>query len=290
MAGLYTGGEGPLENPDLIALTAILSGIAAAIAGYTLSQITWLREAGNYAVVSGIDDFVVPAAVVGLLFALGAYLGASAFWLASRRDPDIVPLRVAFGAVTAGVLAFVGVLLVGTVVPVGRYLAMAITLLAAYYGARLTTSMRRPKPGVPGVRLARVALTGSTLLVATLLVSYRATGWPGAHAPIAERDAWAQKTFKEHYAQAVAYVKGCPEVTKKLGAISAIGPAAGTNAVYYGTGEASGDFTLEVVGAAGHTLVHAAVIRSYKPKPGAAEWERSGELLDGHHALVLGCR
>lgn len=290
MAGLYHGGEGPLENPDLIALSAILSGIATAIAGYTLSQLTWLREAGNYAVASAIDDFVVPAALVGLLFALGAYLGASAFWLASRRVPDIVPLRVAFGAVTAGVLAFAGVLLVGTLVPLGRYLAMAVTLLAAYYGARLTTSLRRPKPQVAGVRLARVALTASVLLVATLLVSYRPTGWPGADAPIAARDAWAHKTFKEHYAQAVAYVKACPEVTDKLGAVSAIAPAPGTNAVYYGNSEASGDFTLEVVGARGTTLVHAATIRTYKPKPGAAEWERSGELLDGRHALVLGCR
>jgi hypothetical protein len=290
VADLYLGAEGPLENPDLIALTTVLSGIAAAIAGYTIAQATFMREAGNYAVASPIDDFVVPAAVVALFFTLGAYLGASAFWLASRRDPDIVPLRVSLGASTAGVLAFVGVLLVGTVVDPGRYVAMAITLLAAYYGARLTTSLRRPKPPASGVRLARVTLTASTLLIATLLVSYRPTGWPGAAAPIATRDAWARKTFKEHYPQAVAFVKGCPEVAGHLGTLSAIGPAAGSNAVYYGQGEATGEFTLEVVGSQGATLVHVATLRRYHPTATSPAWERSGEMLDGAHAVPLGCR
>jgi hypothetical protein len=121
-------------------------------------------------------------------------------------------------------------------------------------------------------------------------VSYRPTGWPGAQAPLAARDAWAKETFKDHYAQATAFVKGCSDVTGRLGAVTAIGPAPGTNTVFYGPGESSGDFTLEVVGQKATALVHAATQHPYDPKKAGHEWAITGEILDGPHAVVLGCR
>jgi hypothetical protein len=221
---------------------------------------------------------------------LGCFLGAGWFWIRSSRPNDIVPLRVALGAGMAGLLGFAVMLLLGTVLPVGREIAASGTLLAAYYGARFTTVLRQPKPESPRMRTGRVALTATALLLATLLVSYKPNKFPGAAAPVADRHAWAENTFGDHYRQAEAFVKGCPELSGRIGAVSAVAPTSGINAVYQGADGTAGDFTLEVVGASGTALVHAAIVKRQGPASSKQAWERFGEVLENRHAVPLDCR
>ena len=289
MADLYADVENPLENPDLIALGTVLTGAGFALGGTMLAQATLLRDASNYRVTTVFDDMFAPMVLFGLLFLLGCYVGASAFWVFSARKSDIVPLRLAFGAVTFGLAGFALMLLLGTVLPIGRPIAASGTLLAAYYGARFTTVLRRPKPESRGLRLGRSALTASALLIAILLVSYKPSGFPGAQAPIAERHAWAERTFGEPYRQAVDFAKTCPDLSERFGAIRAVGPAPGTNVVYQAPGQQTGDFTLEVVGAAGAGLVHGGVVLTPTPKA-SPFWVREGEVLVGDRAVPLECR
>lgn len=290
MADLYADVEGPLENPDLIALGTVLTGLATALGGTSLLQATLLRQADNYGVASVFDDMFAPVVLMGALFLLGCFLGAGWFWIRSSRPKDIVPLRVALGAGMAGLLGFAVMLLLGTVLPVGRELAASGTLLAAYYGARFTTVLRQPKPESVRMRLGRVALTATALLLATLLVSYKPTKFPGAAAPVAERHAWAETTFGEHYREAVAFAKGCPELTGRIGVVSAVAPTTGTNVVYQGADGSAGDFTIEVVGATGTATVHAAITKRNSADASKQGWERSGEVLVAGRALPLDCR
>jgi hypothetical protein len=290
MADLYADVESPLENPDLIALGTVLTGLACALGGTSLLQATLLRQADNYGVASTFDDMFAPVVLLGALFLLGCFLGAGWFWIRSNRPNDIVPLRVALGAGMAGLLGFAVMLLLGTVLPVGREIAASVTLLAAYYGARFTTVLRQQKPDSARVRTGRVALTATALLLATLLVSYKPTRFPGAAAPVADRHAWAETTFGDHYRQAVAFVKGCPELTDRLGAVSAIGPTTGTNVVYQGADGSAGDFTLEVVGASGTAIVHAGITKRNSASTSKQGWERSGEVLVEGRAMPLDCR
>lgn len=290
MADLYADVEGPLENPDLIALGTVLTGLAFAIGGTAILQGTLLRQAGNYGVASVFDDMFAPFVLMGALFLLGCYVGAGWFWIRSTRPNDIVPLRMALAAVMAGLLGFALMLLLGTVLPIGRGFAASGTLLLAYYGARFTTVLRQHKPESVRMRIGRVALTASALLIATLLVSYQPNRFPGAQAPAADRHAWAEATFGEHYREAVAFAKACPELEASLGKVASVAPTSGTNAVYQGADGIAGDFTLEVVGATGTRRVHAAITKRNDPASGKQAWERSGELLVGDRALPLNCR
>ncbi|MFN3430237.1 MAG: hypothetical protein ACK46X_09810 [Candidatus Sericytochromatia bacterium] len=291
MGDVYEGSSGaPAENPDLIALGTVMSGLATALAMGGVARVTWLKDAGNYAVGSAADDLVSPIMLFGMLFLSGCYLGASAFWLAARRQSDIVPLRVAMGAAAGAALGFGVVLLIGLVLPVPPPLAAGLSVLAAYYGARLTTVLRRPKPADPRLRIARVTLVGTGLLVATALVSVRPHGFPGGEAPLAERDAWATKAFGEHYAEAKTHLQGCSGLAERVGAVKAIGPVSGPNKVYVGGDDSSGTFTLEVVGDKGAVRVKAHTRRPHAPKDGPRPFTRSAALLDGERTVPLECR
>jgi hypothetical protein len=291
MGNVYEGSSGaPAENPDLIALGTVMSGLATAVAMGSVARVTWLKDAGNYAVGSAADDLVSPIMLFGMLFLSGCYLGASAFWLAAPRRSDIVPLRVAMGAAAGAALAFGAVLLVGMLVPVPPPFAAGVCVLAAYYGARLTTVLRRPKPADPRLRVARVTLVGMGLLVATALVSVRPHGFPGGEAPLAERDAWATKAFGDHYAEAKAHLQACPALRGRVGAIQAIGPVPGTNKVYFGAEDSAGDFTLEVVGEKAPVRVTAHTQRPHAPKDGPRPWTRSAAVMEGDKTLPLDCR
>jgi hypothetical protein len=217
VADLYEDTTGPLTNPDVIALVTVMTGLGAAVGGHLAAHATYLRDAGNYAVASSLDEVVGPAGLVILLFVLGGYLGAGLCWAFSERRRDIVPVRVALGAASAGALGFLVLLLLGTFLPIGKGLALGATVLAAYYGARLTTGLRRAKPEVFGVRLARVALIAVMIGIAAFLVSYKPVDFPGQAASAVTRDAWARKTFKDHYPRAADFVMACPDVAERVG-------------------------------------------------------------------------
>lgn len=291
MGNVYEGSSGaPAENPDLIALGTVMSGLATAVAMGAIARVTWLKDAGNYAVGSAADDLVSPIMLFGMLFLSGCYLGASSFWLAAPRQSDIVPLRVAMGAAAGAAIGFGVVLLIGLIVPVPPPLAAGVSVLAAYYGARLTTVLRRPKPADPRLRIARVTLVGMGLFVATALVSVRPHGFPGGEAPLAERDAWATKAFGDQYGEAKAYLQGCSGLRERVGAVKAIGPVPGPNKVYFGADDSAGDFTLEVVGEKGTARVTAHTQRPHSPKEGPRPWTRSAALVEGERTVPLGCR
>jgi hypothetical protein len=238
-----------LTRENLVAAATVVVGGASGLAGGLLVSMA----PDNYGHKGFLDGLVTALAAAVALFATGAYATAAVPWALDAREKDYSPALVAFGAfvgVSVGMSLFgwLNMVLFGGV-------AQLLAVASGYGLARLACEVRVGKPRRAAFRWARVfgmAFVGFCAAVGTT----PQTDFPGADAPIAERRAWAVKTFNGSYDKIEAYLQHSREVRERLGTIEAMGPTEGLNRTATSPGELMGEFTIEVKGAKGTGVAH----------------------------------
>jgi hypothetical protein len=268
-----------LSRDNGVAAMAVAVAVPSAIGGVAVLA----QASDNYTHAGFLGGLVEALVVGGVMYAVGAYVGASALWITSERERDYSPALVAVGACLG---TAVGSAVVSPVAQWGLIgLSPVLTLLAAWGGARLACRPRFATPPRGWRRWGRVAGVVAVGVLIAGLVGAPRTDFPGASAPSAERRAWGVKTFGDAYESAEAYVRTSPVVRERLGTLSTVAPTEGTNRTAYSPGELMGEFTLELVGTQGTGVarvqfMHGSSNIDLKSYGFSGELKTQGETID----------
>lgn len=260
-----------LTRLNVAAAASVAVGGAMGLTGGMLAAL----GPSNYMNSGFLEGMVEALMAAAVLFYTGAFLGAGVPWALNDAETDYSPGLMALGAFLG---AGVGAVVAGpleVVLHLGG--AHLIALAAAFGGARLAGKVQRPKTARAAFRWARLVGVALVGLGVAAWVAWPKDTFPGASAPIAERRAWAVKTFDAPYVKAEEYLRKTPVVAQRVGTVEAIAPTEGPNQTAYSPGELSGEFTLEVKGSKGEAIAHLRFMHGTSD-PDVKAYGFSGEL------------
>lgn len=237
-------------------------------------------------------------AAASVAFALGAHLGSVLPWLSrrARQETGPSPPMVAVGTIAGGlggffVSAFFSILFfnrsgaAGAIA--GRVVFVLAILAGSVAGAAVLGRIPARAPASKGALLTLCFLPVAFLLP-SLWILLTPARFP-SDAPIAVRDRWAQKHLAPHYGQAAGYVRSSPVLRELLGTDLVIAPLRDSrNQVYFGPGESTASFTLELVSPQGRGRCEVNLMVPYSPKGASPRFGPVGCDVAGTHVELDG--